>query len=89
MQMETSRYQEANNGKSRFLRVRVRLVGGDLEVNDSKLDDLASFDLLDENWRTVWESDGQLEGPTYRSALACSLPVNHSTSATQPSAGRR
>jgi hypothetical protein len=36
--------QEAKNGKSRFLRVRARLAGGDLEVNDSKLDDLASFD---------------------------------------------
>jgi hypothetical protein len=48
--------QEANNGKSRFLRVRARLVGDDLEVNDSKLDVLASFNLLDENWRTVWES---------------------------------
>ena len=49
--------------QSRFLRVRARLVGDDLEVNESKLDDLASFDLLDTNWRTVWESNGQLEGP--------------------------
>ena len=55
--------RETNNGKSRFLRVRARLVGDDLEVNESKLDDLASFDLLDTNWRTVWESNGQLEGP--------------------------
>ena len=55
---------EANSGKSRFLRVRARLVGDDLEVNESKLDDLASFDLLDTNWRTVWESNGQLEGPS-------------------------
>ena len=55
--------RETNNGKSRFLRVRARLVGSDLEVNESKLDDLASFDLLDTNWRTVWESDGQMEGP--------------------------
>ena len=43
--------------------MRARLVGSDLEVNESKLDDLASLDLLDTNWRTVWESHGQLEGP--------------------------
>lgn len=55
--------RETNSGKSRFLRVRARLVGSDLEVNDSKLDDLASFDLLDTNWRTVWKSNGQLQGP--------------------------
>ena len=39
-------------------------MGDDLEVNESKLDDLASFDLLDLNWRTVWKSGVQLEGPT-------------------------
>ena len=54
---------EKNNGTSRYLRVQMRLVGDDLEVNESKFDDLASFDLLDTNWRTVWESNGQLEGP--------------------------
>ena len=70
---------EANNGKSRFLRVRARLVGGDLEVNDSKLDDLASFDLLDENWRTVWESNGQARGPRRidrHSRLRCRQPFD-------------
>ncbi len=55
--------REQNAGKSRFLRVRARLVGSDLEVNESKLDDLASFDLLDTNWRIVWKSERQLEGP--------------------------
>jgi hypothetical protein len=56
--------RETNNGKTRFFRVEARLVGDDLEVNESKLDDLASFDLLDLNWRTVWKSGVQLEGPT-------------------------
>jgi len=55
---------ETNNGKTRFFRVQARLVGDDLEVNESKLDDLASFDLLDKNWRTVWKSGEQLEGPS-------------------------
>ena len=55
---------EANNGNTRFFRVQARLVGPDLEVNDSDLDDLASLDLLDLNWRTVWKSGVQLAGPT-------------------------
>jgi len=55
--------RETNNGRTRHFRVQVRLVGNDLEVNESKLDDLASFDLLDQNWRTIWKSNGQLEGP--------------------------
>ena len=54
---------QTNNGADRFIRVEARLVGDDLEVNDSKLDDLASLDLLDENWRTVWKSNGQVSGP--------------------------
>ena len=54
---------QTNNGADRFIRVEARLVGDDLEVNDSKLDDLASLDLLDENWRTVWKSKGQVSGP--------------------------
>jgi hypothetical protein len=54
---------QTNNGIDRFIRVEARLVADDLEVNDSDLDDLASFDLLDENWRTVWKSDGQVDGP--------------------------
>jgi hypothetical protein len=55
---------EANNGNTRFFRVQARLVGPDLEVNESDLDDLASLDLLDLNWRTVWKSGVQLAGPT-------------------------
>ncbi len=54
---------QTNNGADRFIRVEARLVGDDLEVNDSDLDDLASLDLLDENWRTVWKSNGQVAGP--------------------------
>jgi hypothetical protein len=55
--------EETNDGDTRFFLVEARLVSHDLEVNESKLDDLASFDLLDENWRTVWKSDGQMHGP--------------------------
>jgi hypothetical protein len=54
---------QKNNGADRFIRVEARLVADDLEVNDSKLDDLTSLDLLDENWRTVWRSNGQVTGP--------------------------
>jgi hypothetical protein len=54
---------ETNNGRTRFFRVEARLVGPDLEVNESKLDDLASIDVLDLNWRTVWKSNVQLDGP--------------------------
>ena len=67
--------REQNAGKSRFLRVRARLVGSDLEVNESKLDDLASFDLLDTNWRIVWKSERNSKGPTSRSERAGSRPV--------------
>jgi hypothetical protein len=49
--------RDGNHGKSRFLRVRARLVGPDLEVSD-----LASSDRLDTPWRTIWESTGPLEG---------------------------
>ena len=55
--------KETNNGNDRFIRVEARLVGDGLEVNDSDLDDLVSLDLLDENWRIVWKSNGQVEGP--------------------------
>ena len=55
---------QTNNGTDRLPSAsRARLVGDDLEVNDSDLDDLASLDLLDENWRTVWKSNGQVAGP--------------------------
>jgi hypothetical protein len=54
---------ESNNGNTRFFRVQARLVGDDLEVNESMIDDVASLDLLDENWRTVWKSGVQLAGP--------------------------
>ena len=55
--------RETNNGRTRFFRIQARLVSSDLEVNDSKIDDIASFDLLDLNWRTVWKSGVQLDGP--------------------------
>jgi hypothetical protein len=54
---------ETNNGKTRFFRVQARLVGPDLMVEDGTLGDLKSLDLLDKNWRTVWKSDTQREGP--------------------------
>lgn len=53
---------ESNSGKTRFFRVQARLVSGDLEVNDSKLDDVMALDPFDKNWRTVWKSEKQLEG---------------------------
>ncbi len=61
----TGRYslRESNSGKTRFFRVQARLVAGDLEVNDSKLDDVMALDPFDRNWRTVWKSEKQLEGP--------------------------
>jgi hypothetical protein len=55
--------KESNNGNTRFFRVQARLSSSDLEVNDSKVDDLVSLDLLDTNWRTVWKSESQREGP--------------------------
>jgi hypothetical protein len=54
---------ETNNGKTRFFRVRARLVSPDLMVEDGTLGDLKSLDLLDTNWRTVWKSETQREGP--------------------------
>ena len=54
---------ETNNGKTRFFRVQARLVGPDLMVEDGTLGDLKSLDLLDKNWRTVWKSETQRDGP--------------------------
>ncbi len=54
---------ETNNGQTRFFRVQARLVGVDLAVDDGTLGDLSSLDLLDKNWRTIWKSETQREGP--------------------------
>jgi hypothetical protein len=54
---------ETNNGRTRFFRVQARLVSADLEVGDGFLEDLTSIDLADRNWRTIWKSGSQLEGP--------------------------
>ena len=79
---------ETNNGRTRFFRVQARLVADDLEVNESEIDDVASFDLLDLNWRTVWKSCGQLEGPavpvgTRVFASGGALDLGNSTSRRQ------
>jgi hypothetical protein len=54
---------ETNHGRTRFFRVQARLVSADLAVEDGTLGDLASLDLLDKNWRTIWKSETQREGP--------------------------
>ena len=54
---------ETNNGNTRFFRVQARLFGPDLMVEDGTLGDLKSLDLLDKNWRTIWKSETQREGP--------------------------
>ncbi len=54
---------ESNNGRTRFFRVRARLAGADLAVEDGTLGDISSLDLLDRNWRTIWKSETQREGP--------------------------
>src|SRR5262245_42456681 len=54
---------ESNNGRTRFFRVQARLFGVDLSVEDGTLVDIKSLDLLDKNWRTIWKSGTQLEGP--------------------------
>jgi hypothetical protein len=54
---------ESNNGRDRFFRVQARLVGAGFAVEDGTLGDLTSLDLLDRNWRTIWKSGTQLEGP--------------------------
>ena len=54
---------ETNNGKSRFFRVQARLYGADLVVEDGTLADLGALDLADRNWRTIWKSGTQREGP--------------------------
>jgi hypothetical protein len=53
----------ADNGRTRFFRVEARLYSADLEIDDGTLDDIESVDVLDQNWRTVWKSGVQLEGP--------------------------
>ena len=55
---------ETNNGKDRYFRVQVRLVGTDLEVEDPTIGDIGSLDVTDKNWRTVWKSGSQLDGPS-------------------------
>ena len=54
---------ETNNGNARFFRVQARLYGSDLVVEDGTLDDLGALDVLDRNWRTIWKSGAQREGP--------------------------
>ena len=54
---------ESNNGNSRFFRVQARLYGVDLVVEDGTLADLGALDLADRNWRTIWKSGTQREGP--------------------------
>ena len=54
---------EANNGRTRFFRVRARLNSADLEVEDGTIEDIGSLDVLDRNWHTIWKSSGQLDGP--------------------------
>ena len=54
---------ESNNGNSRFFRVQARLYGADLVVEDGTLADLGALDLADRNWRTIWKSETQREGP--------------------------
>jgi hypothetical protein len=79
---------ETNNGKTRFFRVQARLVGPDLMVEDGTLGDLKSLDLLDKNWRTVWKSETQREGPavsvgTRVFASGQSLDLGNATSRRQ------
>jgi hypothetical protein len=52
-----------NNGRTRFFRVEARLHGDDLVVKDGTIVDVKSLDLFDGNWRTIWKSQAQLEGP--------------------------
>ena len=54
---------ESNSGRTRFFRVQARLISADLEVDDGTLEDVTSIDFADRNWRTVWKSSSQLEGP--------------------------
>lgn len=54
---------ESNNGATRFFRVQARLVGIGLAIEDGTGGDIASLDLLDRNWRTIWKSESQRGGP--------------------------
>ena len=54
---------ETNNGRTRFFRVQARLVGVDLAIEDGTGGDIKALDLLDKNWRTIWKSETQREGP--------------------------
>jgi hypothetical protein len=54
---------ESNNGRTRFFRVQARLNSSDLEVDDGTLEDVRSIDLVDRNWRIIWKSGVQLDGP--------------------------
>ena len=54
---------ETNNGRTRFFRVQARLVGVDLAIEDGTGGDIKALDLLDKNWRTIWKSGTQREGP--------------------------
>lgn len=54
---------ERNDGRTRFFRVQARLNSSDLEVDDGTLVDVQSIDLLDRNWRIIWKSGVQLDGP--------------------------
>ena len=62
---------ESNNGRTRFFRVQARLVSADLKVEDGTVLDIESLDLLDRNWRTIWKSETQREGP----AVSVGTPV--------------
>ena len=42
---------------------RLDLNSADLEVEDGTLEDLGSLDVLDNNWRIIWKSGVQLDGP--------------------------
>jgi len=53
----------SNPGRTRAFRVQARLVGPNLAVEDGSLVDLGDLDLADRNWRTIWKSDEQLDGP--------------------------
>ncbi len=56
--------RETNKGKNRFFRVQVRLFSADLEVEDPTSGDIKSLDVTDKNWRTIWKSGSQLDGPS-------------------------
>src|SRR4051812_47823853 len=54
---------EENSGRTRHFRVQTRLLGDDLEIEDPTLGDITALDVTDRNWRTVWTTTEQLEGP--------------------------